>query len=289
MNTPPEHRPVRHSSQSDGGTPNSEHPAARVAILGAGGRMGRTLIRCITEGAVPGLRLSGAVDVADHPELNKEVAPGIPLKADLADVASVSDVVIDFTSHQGTSGNAERMAKWGKAWVIGTTGLSAEQRAAVEAAAKHIPIVMAPNMSLGVNLLFVLLEEAARALKDKGYDVEIIERHHRLKKDAPSGTALGLGQAVAKGLEWNLDEVSKHGREGISKDIRPDKEIGFHAVRGGDFVGDHTVIFATTGESVEFSHRATTRDTFAIGALRAAAWVARQKPGLYSMKDVLGL
>jgi len=278
MNTPSEHR-----------TLNTEHPAARVAILGAGGRMGRTLIRCITEGAVPGLRLSGAVDLWDHPELNKEVAPGVTLKANLADVAPDSDVVIDFTSHQGTSGNAERMAKWGKAWVIGTTGLSAEQRAAVEAAAKQIPIVMAPNMSLGVNLLFVLLEEAARALKDKGYDVEIIERHHRLKKDAPSGTALGLGQAVAKGLEWNLDEVSTHGREGISKDIRPDKEIGFHAVRGGDFVGDHTVIFATTGESVEFSHRATTRDTFAIGALRAAAWVAQQKPGLYSMKDVLGL
>ena len=278
MNTPPEHR-----------TPKTEHPVARVAILGAGGRMGRTLIRCITEGAVPGLRLTGAVDLSDHPELNKDVAPGVPLKANLAEVAPDVDVVIDFTSHHGTSGNAERMAKWGKAWVIGTTGLSAEERAAVEAAAKQIPIVMAPNMSLGVNLLFVLLEEAARALKDKGYDVEIVERHHRLKKDAPSGTALGLGQAVAKGLEWNLDDVAKNGREGISSDIRPDKEIGFHAVRGGDFVGDHTVIFATTGESVEFSHRATTRDTFAIGALRAAAWVAQQKPGLYSMKDVLGL
>jgi len=261
----------------------------RVAIAGAGGRMGKTIIRCLADGAVPGLTLSGAVDLWDHPDLNKEVAPGVALKSNLADVVPQSDVVIDFTSHQGTSGNAERMAKWGKGWVIGTTGLSAEQRAAVENAAKSIPVVMAPNMSLGVNLLFVLLEDAARALKEKGYDVEIIERHHRLKKDAPSGTALGLGQAVARGLEWNLDEVSQHGREGISKDIRPDRQIGFHAVRGGDFVGDHTVIFATSGESIEFSHRATSRDTFAIGALRAAAWVAGQKPGLYSMKDVLGL
>jgi len=278
MNNPRENR-----------TPNSEHPLSRVAVLGAGGRMGKTLIRCLTENKVPGLQLSGAVDLWDHPDLNKEVAPGVVLKANLADVAPGCDVVIDFTSHQGTSGNAERLANWGKAWVIGTTGLSTDQRAAVEAAANKIPVVIAPNMSLGVNLLYVLLEDAARALKDKGYDVEIIERHHRLKKDAPSGTALGLGQAVAKGLEWNLDEVAVHGREGISKDIRPDEQIGFHAVRGGDFVGDHTVIFATNGESIEFSHRATSRDTFAIGALQAAAWVGRQKPGLYTMKDVLGL
>lgn len=261
----------------------------RIAIAGAGGRMGKTIIRCLADGTVPGLTLSGAVDLWDHPDLKKEVAPGIVLSSNLADVVPGSDVVIDFSSHHGTSGNAERMAKWGKAWVIGTTGLSAEQRAAVEQASRHIPIVMAPNMSLGVNLLFVLLEDAARALKEKGYDVEIVERHHRLKKDAPSGTALGLGQAVARGLEWNLDEVSIHGREGISKDIRPDKQIGFHAVRGGDFVGDHTVIFAANGESVEFSHRATSRDTFAIGALRAAVWVAGRNPGLYSMKDVLGL
>jgi len=270
-------------------TTESPNNIPRVAVLGAGGRMGKTIIRCLVDGAVPGLRLGGAVDLWDHPDLNKEVAPGVFLKSNLADVAPDVDVVVDFTSHQGTSGNAERLSQWGKAWVVGTTGLSADEQAAVEKAANTIPVVMAPNMSLGVNLLFVLLEDAARALKEKGYDVEIVERHHRLKKDSPSGTAIGLGKAVARGLEWNLDDVAVHGREGIRKDIRPDKEIGFHAVRGGDFVGDHTVIFATGGESIEFSHRATSRDTFAIGALRAAAWVAGQKPGLYTMKDVLGL
>lgn len=267
----------------------SKSKETRVAVLGAGGRMGRTIIRCLSDGAVPGLALSGAVDLWDHPDLGKEIAPGILLKSNLADVVEAADVLIDFSSHQATSGNAERIAKWGKAWVIGTTGLSAAEKKAVDTAAKKIPVVMAPNMSLGVNLLFALLEEAGRALKEKGYDVEIVERHHRLKKDAPSGTALGLGQAVAKGLDWNLDEVSVHGRSGISKDIRPDKQIGFHAVRGGDFIGDHTVIFAANGESVEFSHRATSRDTFALGALRAAAWLAGRKAGLYSMRDVLGL
>jgi len=279
------------SIRSESRTPNTEppSPAIRVVVLGAGGRMGKAIIRCLADGAVPGLALSGAVDLPEHPDLGKEVASGVVLKSDLGAVAPGADVVIDFSSHHATAGNAGLLARRGKAWVVGTTGLSAEERAAVEEAARHIPVVMAPNMSLGVNLLFVLLEDAARALKDKGYDVEIVERHHRLKKDAPSGTALGLGQAVAKGLDWNLDEAAVHGRSGISKDTRPVKEIGFHAVRGGDFVGDHTVIFATGGESVELSHRATSRDTFAIGALRAAAWVAGKKPDLYTMKDVLGL
>lgn len=267
----------------------SHNNVLRVAVLGAGGRMGKTIIRCLSDGAVPGVVLGGAVDLWDHPDLNKEVAPGVTLKSNLADVVPGVDVVIDFTSHHSTVGNAERLAKWGKGWVLGTTGLSADEKAAVESAARAIPVVMAPNMSLGVNLLFVLLEDAARALREKGYDVEIVERHHRLKKDSPSGTALGLGQAVARGLDWNLDEVAVHGREGISKDIRPDKQIGFHAIRGGDFVGDHTVIFATGGETIEFSHRATSRDTFAIGAIRAAAWVAGRSAGLYTMKDVLGL
>ncbi|HMP74016.1 MAG TPA: 4-hydroxy-tetrahydrodipicolinate reductase [Kiritimatiellia bacterium] len=267
----------------------SEGTPKGVVLLGAGGRMGQALARCLTGNAVPGLALKGAVDLWDHPMLNKEMGPGVLLESNLEAVVARGDVVIDFSSHHGTAGNAERLGEWRKPWVIGTTGLSEEERRAVEKASESIPVVMAPNMSLGVNLLFVLLEEAARALKGKGYDVEIVERHHRLKKDAPSGTAIGLGEAVARGLEWKLDEVAVHGRSGISKEIRPDEEIGFHAVRGGDFVGDHTVIFATGGESLEFSHRATTRDTFAVGALRAAAWVVDQKPGLYSMRDVLGV
>ena len=252
--------------------------------------MGKTLVRCIESNAVPGVQLAGAVDLWDAPDLGKPCGnTGINLTSDLAAVATKSDVLIDFSGHQGTAGNAPRIAGWGKGWVIGTTGISPEGQAAIAEAAKVIPIVQAPNMSLGVNLLFVLLEQAGRALKERGYDVEIIERHHRKKKDSPSGTALGLGQAVARGMDVKLDEVSVHGRHGLTKTERSATEIGFHAVRGGDIIGDHTVMFATEGEMVEFSHRATSRDTFAIGALRAAAWLNGRQPGLYTMKDVLGI
>lgn len=252
--------------------------------------MGQTLIRCLEADAVPGLQLAGAVDLWDAPGLNKPVGTGaVMMTSDLEQAAKAADVIVDFSSHFGTAGNAPRIASWGKAWVVGTTGLSADEKAAVAKAAQTVPVVLAPNMSLGVNLLFAMLEQAGRALKDKGYDVEIIERHHRRKKDAPSGTALYLGQAVANGLGAKLDEVSVHGREGLSKTDRTTTEIGFHAVRGGDIVGDHTVLFATDGECLEFSHRATSRDTFAIGALRAAAWVCGRSPGLYGMRDVLGI
>ena len=267
-----------------------------VVILGAGGRMGKVLIRCLSNGAVPGLKLAGAVDIWDCPDRDKDAGlasgvkeAGVKITSDLSALIASTDVVVDFSSHHGTAGNAPRMAGWGKAWVIGTTGLTAEGKAAVAEAAKKIPVVLAPNMSLGVNLLCVLLEQAARGLKDRGYDVEIIERHHRKKKDSPSGTALGLGQAVARGLDVDLDKVALHGREGMAPGERTTTEIGFHAVRGGDIVGDHTVMFATEGEVIEFSHRATSRDTFAIGALRAADWLAGRKPGLYTMRDVLGL
>ena len=268
----------------------------KIVVVGAAGRMGRVLIRCIQTGAVPDVSLAGAVDLWDSPELNRDAGVmagvaeiGIPVSCNLAAVAPAADVIVDFSSHHGSSGNAPRCAEWGRALVVGTTGLDAGQEQEIRNAAKAIPIVMAPNMSLGMNLLFALLEQVGRTLKDRGYDVEVIERHHRLKKDAPSGTALGLGRAVAKGMDWNLDEVAVHGRHGLSKDIRPDRQIGFHAVRGGDFVGDHTVLFAGTGECLEFSHRATSRDTFAIGALQAARWVAGRAAGLYSMRDVLGV
>lgn len=252
--------------------------------------MGQTLVRCIESNAVPGLKLVGAVDLWDAPGLGQPCGrTGVNLTSDLAAVAPLADVLVDFSGHQGTAGNAPRIAGWGKGWVIGTTGIGPEGQAAIAAAAKVIPIVQAPNMSLGVNLLFALLEQAGRALKDRGYDVEIIERHHRRKKDSPSGTALGLGQAVARGLDVKLDEVAVHGRHGVVKTDRSATEIGFHAVRGGDIVGDHTVMFAADGEMVEFSHRATSRDTFALGALRAAAWLKGRAPGLYTMRDVLGV
>lgn len=262
----------------------------KIVIVGACGRMGKTLIRCLESGSVSGLQLVGAVDLWDCPDLGQLAGKtGVKITSDLAAVAPGCDVVIDFSGAQGAAGNATRIAGWGKGWVIGTTGIGPEGKAAIETASKQIPVVWAPNMSVGVNLLFALLEQAGRALKDKGYDVEIIERHHRRKKDSPSGTALGLGQAVARGLQVNLDDVAVHGREGVVKEERSASEIGFHAVRGGDIVGDHTVLFATDGELIEFSHRATSRDTFAVGALRAAAWLAGRKPGLYTMRDVLGL
>lgn len=267
-----------------------------TVIVGAAGRMGKAIIRCLQAGSVPSLQLSGAIDIWDSPDLNKDAGlvsggdeAGVVITSDLAAVAPSSDVVIDFSYPKGTAGNAPRMAGWGKGWVIGTTGLNDDELAQVRAASETIPVVMAPNMSLGVNLLLQLVEDAARALKERGYDVEIVERHHRRKKDAPSGTALGLGRAVASGMALNLNDVARHGREGLEKAERPAEQIGFHAIRAGDFVGDHTVIFATDGESVELSHRATSRDTFAIGALRAAAWVHGKGPGLYTMRDVLGL
>jgi len=266
-----------------------------IVIVGAAGRMGKTLIRCLQSGAVHGLKLSGAVDLWDSPDRGRDAGlaaggreAGVKITSDLSDVAPQCDVVIDFSGHQGTSGNAPRVADWKKSLVIGTTGLTPEEKRVIETAAAKIPIVLAPNMSMGVNLLFSLVQKAAEALKDKGYDVEIIERHHRRKKDSPSGTALGLGEAAAAGFGWDLKKVAIHGRDGLVGE-RPPEQIGFHAVRGGDIIGDHTVLFAADGECVELSHRATSRDTFAIGALRAAAWVASHKAGLYSMRDVLGV
>lgn len=267
----------------------------RVAILGAGGRMGAAITRCIQDGRVAGLQLAGAVDREGHPGLGTDVGvlsgtvpAGILLTHDAASVVPDVDVAIDFSAPASTAAHAALAAAAGKALVIGTTGLTADQHAAVSRASGSIPVVMAPNMSLGINLLLALARQTAASLRGKGYDVEIIERHHRLKKDAPSGTALGLGKAVAAGFDIDLDDAARHGREGITGE-RTAEEIGFHAVRAGDFVGDHTVLFATDGESVELSHRATSRDTFATGALRAAAWVCGQEPGLYAMKDVLGL
>jgi 4-hydroxy-tetrahydrodipicolinate reductase len=265
----------------------------KIILVGAAGRMGRTIVRCLA--AFPELELAGAVDLWDCPNIGKDAGLaagadeiGVKISSDLAAVIGASDVVVDFSGHHGTAGNAPRVAAAGKAFVIGTTGLTAEEKQAVTQAAAKIPVVMASNMSLGMNLLFSLVERAAAALKAKGYDIEIIERHHRRKKDSPSGTAISLGEAAAKGYGWDLQNVSVHGRSGMVGE-RPAEQIGFHAVRGGDIIGDHTVLFATDGETVELSHRATSREALALGALRAAAWVTGRKAGLYSMRDVLGV
>ena len=268
----------------------------KVLIVGAGGRMGLAMARLIAQRAVPGLELVAAVDRAGAPLLGQDagVAAGVPalgvvFGADLAaGLAARPDVAVDFSSPSATAATAAQMAAAGVPWVVGTTGLGAAEQAAVAQAARKIPVVLSANMSLGVNLLYALVAQAARTLAGLRYDCEIVERHHRRKKDAPSGTALYLGEAAAQGFGWNLQDVAVDGRTGIPGE-RPEKEIGFHAVRGGDIVGDHTVLFAADGECIELSHRATSRDTLALGALRAAAWLPGRAPALYGMRDVLGL
>ena len=268
----------------------------KVLIVGAGGRMGLAMARLIAQRAVPGLELVAAVDRAGAPLLGQDagVAAGVPalgvvLGADLAaGLAARPDVAVDFSSPSATAATAAQVAAAGVPWVVGTTGLGAAEQAAVAQAAQKIPVVLSANMSLGVNLLYALVAQAARTLAGLRYDCEIVERHHRRKKDAPSGTALYLGEAAAQGFGWNLQDVAVDGRTGIPGE-RPEKEIGFHAVRGGDIVGDHTVLFAADGECIELSHRATSRDTLALGALRAAAWLPGRAPALYGMRDVLGL
>ena len=270
--------------------------ATRILLIGAAGRMGQTLARLLAGGSFPGLALAAAVDRPDSPLIGQDAgsaagakALGVKISGDLdAALAAGASVAVDFSFHAASAAAATKMAAAGVPWIVGTTGLDEAEKAAIAAAARKIPVVLAANMSVGVNLLYALVEQAARALKGRGYDCEIIERHHRRKKDAPSGTALYLGEAAAQGFGWNLKDVAVDGRTGIPGE-RPEKEIGFHAVRGGDIVGDHTVLFAADGECIELSHRATSRDTLALGALRAAAWLPGRAPALYNMRDVLGL
>lgn len=240
------------------------------------------------------LRLAGAVERPGHPLLGQDaataagVAPaGVLLGDALEDAIAAADVVIDFSAHEAVPATAALAAKLGKGIVIGITGLNADEAARVQAASRDVPVVWAPNMSLGMNLLFALTEQASRMLGIR-YDVEIVETHHRHKKDAPSGTALRLGECVAAGRSQNFEEVAVHGRQGLIGE-RPQGEIGMHALRAGDVVGDHTVLFSTEGECIELRHRATSRDTFAMGALRAALWVTGRPAGMYDMKHVLGL
>jgi 4-hydroxy-tetrahydrodipicolinate reductase len=241
----------------------------KVLIIGSKGRMGETLVRLAKEDAA--LELSGAVDKGD----------------DLAAAMKECEVAIEFAFHGLTPEVVKLAADLGKGLVIGTTGHTAEERAAIDAGSKRTPIVFASNFSVGVNLLFYLTQLAAERLGED-YDREVVEMHHRLKLDAPSGTARSLGEILAKAAGGTYEELTVHGRHG---DVgqRPKRVIGMHALRGGDVVGDHTVIFSAVGERLELTHKASSRDTFASGALRAARWVHGKKPGLFSMQDVLGL
>jgi 4-hydroxy-tetrahydrodipicolinate reductase len=241
----------------------------KLIITGAKGRMGQMLVAC----------------AARHPEV--EVTAKIDLGDDLLSALPSGDVVVDFSFHEATFDIAEHCANHGKALVIGTTGHSDNEKIRVSNLQSRIPIVWSSNYSTGVNTLFWLTRRAAEIL-GQGFDIEIVEMHHRLKKDAPSGTASTLAEILADVRGQQLREVLRHGRQGIVGE-RTSEEIGMHALRGGDVVGDHTVIFAANGERVELSHKASNRETFANGALRAAQWVAGQNPGLYTMQDVLGL
>lgn len=268
----------------------------KTVIIGAAGRMGTSLIRGIDRDIVPDLVLFGAVDLSSVPGQGMDSGTlagckptGVPLGADLPALVQEGEVFIDFSFHSGIAERGKLLASGGGGWVIGTTGIKAEAQKEIEEIAKTIPVVMSSNMSLGVNLLTLLVEQAAAALKGRGYDIEVVEMHHRKKVDSPSGTALMLGQAAAAGAEVKLEDEARYGRKGLEDAERPETAIGFHSLRGGDIVGDHDVMFAAEGEMLILSHRATNRDTFAIGALRAASWVVGKPPGLYSMVDVLGI
>jgi 4-hydroxy-tetrahydrodipicolinate reductase len=252
-----------------GGLGGNVESVTRIIINGSKGRMGQALLAC----------------AKDHPELR--VVAGLDAGDDLASVLPQADAVIDFTHHDATAHVAALCATHGKALVIGTTGHSEVEKAAIRLAAAKIAMVWASNYSTGVNTLFWLTRKAAEIL-GPSFDLEVIETHHRLKKDAPSGTATTLLEILGDVRKFQLEEALRHGRHGIVG-ARTPSEIGIHAVRGGDVVGDHTVLFADVGERVELTHKASSRDTFAQGALRASGWVVGKAAGIYSMQDVLGL
>ncbi|WP_280153173.1 4-hydroxy-tetrahydrodipicolinate reductase [Piscinibacter sp. XHJ-5] len=265
--------------------------ALRIAVAGASGRMGHMLIEAV--GAADDTVLAGALDVAGSPALGQDAAAfsgkasGVLITADVDAGLSDAQVLIDFTRPEGTLAHLAACRRRGAGAVIGTTGFSDPQRAEIAEHARHIPIVLAPNMSVGVNLVLKLLDTAARALSE-GYDIEIVEAHHRHKVDAPSGTALAMGEVVARALGRELKDCAVYDRQGVTGERDP-STIGFSSIRGGDIVGDHTVLFAGTGERIEITHKSSSRVTYAQGALRAARFVADKRSGLYGMGDVLGI
>lgn len=265
--------------------------AVKIVIAGCSGRMGHALLEGVF--ADVELMLHGALDRANNPQLGRDAgellgkSSGIKITDNLEEALNGADALIDFTRPEASMQYIEACRKAKVSMVIGTTGFSSEQKQIIQDAAKDIAIVFAPNMSVGVTLLINLVEQAAKVLND-GYDIEVVEMHHRYKVDAPSGTALRLGEAAAKGLGQSLDDCAIYAREGVTGEREAGK-IGFATMRGGDVVGDHTVVLAGIGERVELTHKASSRATFALGALRAAKFLRGKQSGLYDMQDVLGL
>ena len=263
----------------------------KIAVCGAAGRMGQRIIVAVREA---GCEISGALERPGHEMIGQDAGLlagcgilGVKITDDLNAVVAGCDVLIDFTSPKVSLKNLEMCSLKKKAIVIGSTGFTPEERALAVELAKEIPAVLAPNMSVGVNVCFKVLKDVAKTLGDD-FDVEIVELHHNKKKDAPSGTAVRMGEVVAEALGRDYNKVANYHREGICGE-RTKEEIGMQTVRGGDIIGEHTVYFIGQGERIEISHRAMTRDMFSRGSVRAAQWVVSQKPGLYDMQDVLGL
>ena len=263
----------------------------RITIAGASGRMGRMLIEAVF--AADDCSLAGALDIASSPSIGTDAAAfmgrdcGIPITADLRLGLQGANVLIDFTRPEGTLAHLAVCRELGVNAVIGTTGFTDDQKTAIEEISKDIAIMLAPNMSVGVNVTLKLLQMAAQALST-GYDIEIIEAHHRHKVDAPSGTALKMGEVIAQALGRDLKDCAVYGRQGVNGERDP-SSIGFASIRGGDIVGDHTVLFAGTGERIEITHKSSSRETYAQGSLRAVRFLAGRKTGLFDMFDVLGL
>ncbi len=264
----------------------------KIVVAGATGRMGSRIIALSLDYA--GIQLAGGFERQGHKDIGRDIG----LLAGCGEIGSLltdtpetiidkGDVIIDFTMPASTLNNARIASSKKKGMVIGTTGLSPEDIGTIRKYAEEVPIVVAPNMSVGVNLLLKVLKDVARVLGDD-YDIEIVEAHHRMKKDAPSGTALKMAQVISEAVNRDLDEVAVYARKGIIGE-RTKKEIGIQTLRAGDIVGDHTVLFGGLGERIEITHKASSRDTFARGALRAAQWISDKRPGLYDMQDVLGL
>ncbi len=263
----------------------------KIAIAGATGRMGRMLIEAVLSSA--DAQLVGALEHSGCTQLGEDAGAflgkktGVAITADIAAALADAEFLIDFTRPEGTMAHLAVAQKTGSKMIIGTTGLSAEQIAVLKTASQNLAIVFAPNMSVGVNATFKLLEIAAKML-NQGYDIEIIEAHHRHKVDAPSGTALRMGEVIAQALGEKLDDVAVYAREGHTGE-RKEGSIGFATIRGGDIVGDHTVLFAGDGERIEISHKSSSRQSYAQGSLRAARFLHKEQSGLFDMQDVLGL